>query len=282
MIHVLGDIIIDEYWHGDSNRLSPEAPVPIVNLKEKQICLGGAANVYNNIKALTNDVNLYGLVQDEYLDYFDDKDNLIKTDKMPIKIRVMSGNHYVTRIDDEVYMDNNKLVDYFISSFRNFKPDDILYLSDYAKGTIASPSGFISYCGIHKIKTVVDPKVNLSEYHGCWLLKPNRKEFESYTGSTSSIKDITTNAKDFRLQHGIEHMVITLSEDGVLYVGPDDTFHLPTLVNEVSDVTGAGDTFGAIMTYYLSKNYPIEKALEKANMAAAKAVQHTGTYVYEI
>lgn len=278
MIHVIGDIIIDEYWHGDSSRLSPEAPVPIVNLKKKQISLGGAANVYNNIRGLTDRVTLFGLYEKRFGEHFPDKRFLVETDKMPVKIRVMSGSHYVTRIDDEVHMDNIALYEAFVN--HKFEKNDIIFISDYNKGTI-QPESFIGLANRRGIRTIVDPKVDLGFYHGSWLLKPNRKEFESYCGSTSSIDELTRYAKDFKHTYGITHLVVTLSEDGVLYVGDNGSFHLPTLVNQVSDVTGAGDTFGAVMAYWISKDCSMKEALQKANAAAAQAVQYSGTYVYE-
>ena len=107
MINVIGDIIIDEYWQGRTTRLSPEAPVPIVELGAIDISLGGAANVYNNILSLNKGVNLFGMSEEKYMKHFKDSTNIVHTSKMPVKIRVLSDGHYVTRIDNEETMDNN-------------------------------------------------------------------------------------------------------------------------------------------------------------------------------
>lgn len=281
MINVIGDIIIDEYWHGKTTRLSPEAPVPIVELGAKNVCLGGAANVYANIKSLTNSVNLYGMAQKEYLQYFDNIEHIVNVAKMPVKIRVLSSSHYVTRIDDEEVMNNDLLMDHFISSSKEWKENNIFFVSDYAKGTIASPSAIINYLRLNNQRTIVDPKVCLSEYKRAWILKPNRKEFESFAGKSENIKGIKQKAIDARKELEVDHLIITLSEDGVLWVSKDGEVHIPTEAKSVYDVTGAGDTFGAVLAFALDNNCDIESALKLANKAAAKAISKQGTYVIQ-
>lgn len=281
MIRIIGDIIIDEYWHGTTTRLSPEAPVPIVELGNKHISLGGAANVYANLKSLTKSIDLYGLVQKEYLEHFDNKTHLIDIPKMPIKIRVLSNSHYVTRIDDEEYMDNNSLIDHFVSSSKEWKENDIFFMSDYAKGTLANPDAVINYLRISKQRVIVDPKVCLSKYSRAWILKPNRKEFEAYTGKCNSIKDLKQKAIKARKELEVDHLIITLSEEGVLWVSKDTQLHIPTQAKSVYDVTGAGDTFGAVLAYALDQNMTMEESLRLANKAAAKSISKQGTYVIQ-
>lgn len=279
MINVIGDIIIDEYWNGRTTRLSPEAPVPIVELGSKQVSLGGAANVYSNIKSLTKEVNLIGLVQEEYLEYFENDKHLIKTNKMPVKIRIISDSHYVTRVDDETYMDNNALIDHLLVFGKSLEPNNIFFISDYAKGTIASPSGIINYLNMQKQRIIVDPKLSLEHYSGCWVLKPNKKEFENYAGKSHNIKGIKQKAIEARQELKVEHLIITLSEDGVLWISENNCVHIPTQAKSVYDVTGAGDTFGAVLAYALDNNISMFDSLKMANKAAAKAVSKQGTYV---
>ena len=279
MINVIGDIIIDEYWQGRTTRLSPEAPVPIVELGAKHISLGGAANVYSNIKSLTKEVNLYGMVEEQYREHFDDTSHLIDVPKMPVKIRVLSDSHYVTRIDDEEYMNNNELIDHFVLSSSSWKRDNIFFISDYAKGTIAHPDAIINYLNIHEQKIIVDPKLSLDHYKKVWILKPNRKEFEEYAGKSSNIKGIQQKAFQVLKELEIENLIITLSEDGVLWVSKDKWKHIPTKAKSVYDVTGAGDTFGAVLAWCLDQRCGIEESLVTANKAAAKAVSKQGTYV---
>jgi D-beta-D-heptose 7-phosphate kinase/D-beta-D-heptose 1-phosphate adenosyltransferase len=279
VINVIGDIIIDEYWQGRTTRLSPEAPVPIVELGAKHISLGGAANVYSNIKSLTKEVNLYGMVEEQYREHFDDTSHLIDVPKMPVKIRVLSDSHYVTRIDDEEYMNNNELIDHFVLSSSSWKRDNIFFISDYAKGTIAHPDAIINYLNIHEQKIIVDPKLSLDHYKKVWILKPNRKEFEEYAGKSSNIKGIQQKAFQVLKELEIENLIITLSEDGVLWVSKDKWKHIPTKAKSVYDVTGAGDTFGAVLAWCLDQRCGIEESLVTANKAAAKAVSKQGTYV---
>lgn len=279
MINVIGDIIIDEYWYGRTTRLSPEAPVPIVELGSKSVCLGGAANVYANLKSLTENVNLLGLVHDDYKQYFKDTAHLISTPKMPVKIRILSDSHYVTRVDDEEYMDNNLLIDYLLQYAKSLNDNDIFFISDYAKGTIASPNAIINYLKICKQRVIVDPKLSLDNYKRSWILKPNKKEFESFAGKSSNLKGIKDKAIEVRKELDVEHLIITLSEDGVLWISENNCEHIPTKAKSVYDVTGAGDTFGAVLAYALDKNMTMLDALKLANKAAAVAVSKNGTYV---
>ena len=276
MINVIGDIIIDEYWHGKTTRLSPEAPVPIVELGSKDISLGGAANVYSNIKSLTKNTTLFGLVQNNYLDQFDDKTNLIETPKMPVKVRVLSEGHYVTRIDDEEYMDNKELNNHLFQ--HKFNENEIFFISDYNKGTIRKPQALIDYLNLKKQRIIVDPKVSLDNYKNVWILKPNRKEFESYAGTSDNIKGITNKAVKVREELNVKNLIITLAGDGVLWISEEGSVHIPTQAKSVFDVTGAGDTFGAVLTYALGQNHYMDDALILANRAAAKAISKQGTY----
>lgn len=279
MINVIGDIIIDEYWHGKTTRLSPEAPVPIVELLEKHIALGGASNVYSNIKSLTSNVTLFGLVQKEYLDLFEDKNNLVDVQKMPVKIRVLSDGHYVTRIDSEEYMDNKELNNHLFE--HNFKEDDIFFLSDYNKGSIRKPQALIDYLNLKKQRLIVDPKLSLDNYKNVWILKPNRKEFEDYAGTSDCVKGIKYKAIKIREKLNVENLIITLASEGVLWISKEGQMHIPTKAKSVYDVTGAGDTFGAVLTYALDHGYDMDESLIMANQGAAKAISKQGTYVIQ-
>ena len=275
MIYVIGDIIIDEYWYGKTTRLSPEAPVPVVNLKEKETSLGGAANVYKNIKSIVPDVNLIGLVEPKYQYLFTDE-KIFTTDKMPVKIRVITSSHYITRIDDEQFMDNSKVVEYFDAL--NLK-DDIVLLSDYDKGTLSDPQYFINK--LQDCKTIVDPKLPLSRYKNCWLLKPNRNEFEEYVGECKDKNEMIQKGRELIKELNIEHLVITLSEEGVLYISNNKYVHIPAKAKEIFDVTGAGDTFAAALACCLHMGRTLIHSIEIANNAASRAVQKKGIYILE-
>jgi D-beta-D-heptose 7-phosphate kinase/D-beta-D-heptose 1-phosphate adenosyltransferase len=273
MINVIGDIIIDEYWHGDTNRVSPEAPVPIVDLKNKSISLGGAGNVYMNLRGLTNQVALHGYYSKDFAYIFDKVEatgNLLLTEQMPHKLRVFSGSHYMSRIDAEKRIEDNDVQDKF------FVPNkfEIVILSDYDKGTVKDPQSIIK----KSKRTIVDPKISLDNYKGAFILKPNRKEFEDYIGHTTTPKSLMTEAQRLRHELEIEHFIVTLGPEGVLYVG-DSVEHYEATAQEVFDVTGAGDTFTAALAYGIYRSCDVQDAVIIANKMAGLAVSKPGTYV---
>ena len=197
MINVIGDIIIDEYWYGETTRVSPEAPVPIVDLSRKKISLGAAGNVYMNIRMLSDKVALHGYYDRAHGYIFDQLEatgNLMVTEQMPHKIRVFSGSHYMSRVDVEKTIEEDDVQDKF------FVPNqfDVVVLSDYNKGTVKDPQAIIK----KSKRTIVDPKVSLDKYKGAFILKPNLKEFEDYIGRKTSPKSLMSEAQ--RLRHVLD------------------------------------------------------------------------------
>lgn len=248
MIVVIGDIIIDEYVYGTSTRLSPEAPVPVVKHEKTERRLGGAGNVYNNIKSLTDDVELIGYRNDT-----DDWPKELLCTHMPIKQRIYADKHYVTRIDREQTIDNSTLFDYVKKHVHNCT----VVISDYNKGTIQDPQRLIKILKQNSCYIIVDPKQHLDLYTGADVIKPNKKEYEEYNNGVDT------------------DMVVTLGADGYMINGT----HYPTQQQEVYDVTGAGDTFLAVMSYFLDFGESLEFACEMANKGAGVSVQHNGVYV---
>ena len=246
-IAVIGDIIIDEYVHGVVERISPEAPAPILNFKNVEIKHGGALNVFDNIKSLTDNVIM-----------------CTRNTSPPRKVRYMSNGHYMLRVDyDECGEWHNDTAE-----------ADIVVISDYAKGAIVS---FTPYVGL---KTIVDPKRDLSFYKGAWCLKPNAKEFSSYAGIWKSIIGLKTSMIEAREELNVSHLIVTLGENGVAYCGPNGIFEiLKSEAQEVYDVTGAGDTFTAVLAYACSIEMDMIGAIKLANKAAGISVSHLGTYV---
>ena len=273
MINVIGDIIIDEYWYGDTKRVSPEAPVPIVDLTRKKISLGGAGNVYMNIRSLASDVILHGYYDESHEYIFNELQatgNLMITSQMPHKLRIFSGSHYMSRVDAEKRIEENDVQNKF------FVPDiyDVVILSDYNKGTVKDPQAIIK----KSKRTIVDPKVSLDKYKGAFILKPNLKEFEDYIGRKTTGKSLMTEAQRLRHELEIDHFIVTLGPEGVLYVG-DSIEHYEATAQEVFDVTGAGDTFTAALAYGIYNNLEVQDAVIVANKMAGLAVSTTGTYV---
>ena len=248
MIVVIGDIIIDEYVYGTSTRLSPEAPVPVVKHEKTERTLGGAGNVYNNIKSLTDDVTLIGYRNDTT----DWPVELFCT-HMPLKQRIYADKHYITRIDREQKIDNSTLFDYVKKRVHNCT----VVISDYNKGTIQDPQRLIKILKDNGCYVIVDPKQHLDLYAGADVIKPNKQEYEEYNNGVDT------------------DMVVTLGADGYMI----NDKHYPTQQQDVYDVTGAGDTFLAVMSYFLDFGENLEFACEMANKGAGVSVQHNGVYV---
>lgn len=276
MIYVTGDMIIDEYLYGQTTRISPEAPVPIVDLVSRERRWGGCGNVFNNIQSVFSAAKLACYYDDANKHLFPQSENcyFVKTNKIPLKTRVLSNNRYMSRIDDEEFITDIKLEDTVLDNW-NVQVSGTVVFSDYNKGSVKNHQRFIKNC---KGRVLVDPKLSLDRYKGAYLIKPNLKEFEDYVGKINSPKELMAKAQLTRDHLQIEHLVITLSEDGVLLVG-DSVEHYPSQVEEVSDVTGAGDTFMAGLALGVEAGMSISASTRAANALAGIAVSKNGTYV---
>ena len=215
---VLGDVIIDKYIYGTSERLSPEAPVPVVKYQREVETLGGAGLVYENLKSLGVDVTLFETEQPS-----------------SIKTRVICDGHYVTRIDDDKSADGTSVLETI--ELQDFSEYEYVILSDYNKGVLDESLEIIEHINKFNCKIIVDPKEHSAHYIGAWLVKPNYKEFDEFGFTYWQSNIITTNAGD--------NVVATI--DNVDY-------NIPVEPVEVSDVTGAGDCFLAAFVYGLTKN----------------------------
>ena len=274
MIYVTGDMIIDEYIYGTTTRISPEAPVPIVDLTSRERRWGGVGNVYKNILQVYSAARLACYKDKIHDSMFPDneKHTFFNTNKIPLKTRIMSNNRYMSRIDDEEYIQDIELENTILETWN--AQSGVIVLSDYNKGTIKNPLEFIKKS---KAKVLVDPKLSLDNYKGAYLLKPNKKEFEDYVGVCKTPKELMAKAQLTRDHLELQHLVVTLGEDGVLLVG-DTIEHYESRVEEVFDVTGAGDTFMAGLALGTEANMSISASTRTANKLAGIAVSHNGTY----
>ena len=243
---VLGDIIIDKYIYGTSERISPEAPVPVVTYKREVETLGGAGLVYENLKSLGVDVTLFETNQPH-----------------SIKTRIICDGHYITRIDDDKDADGTAVLKNV--SHSDFSQYDYVILSDYNKGVLDDSLRIIEHINKFDCKIIVDPKEHANQYKGAWLVKPNNSEFTKFGFCQWQGNIITTNAS----------ANVLASIDGVDY-------NLPVAQVEVSDVTGAGDCFLAAFVYGLTKEYNYEKCLQLAVKGSTEAVTHVGTYTLNV
>ena len=244
---VIGDVIIDKYIYGTSERLSPEAPVPIVKHLREVETLGGAGLVYENLKSLGVDVTLM------------ESDHGYRS----VKTRVICDGHYVTRIDDDKRASGNAVLADVLSN--DFSQYEYVILSDYDKGVLDESLEIIEHINKFNCKIIVDPKEYANQYKDAWLVKPNYKEFDEFGFTYWQSNIITTKAGD--------NVVATI--DNINY-------NIPVEPVEVSDVTGAGDCFLAAFVYGLTKQYNYKRCLELAVKGSREAVKHVGTHTLTV
>jgi len=294
-ILVIGDLMIDHYIYGSASRLSPEAPVPIVNVKNESTTLGGAGNVVQNLVALGAKVMVAGLVGDDasgeqligMLAGEGVKTNAIikdKTRSTTVKTRVLVGSHQLVRVDrEDTGAISSELEDKLIAELEsNIEKADIVLLSDYNKGLFASgiTQRLIKIAEAHQKKVVIDPKgLNYEKYKGAFIIKPNRKELAeaAKTEKIGNLAELENAAKTIFLQTDANYLIVTLSEEGMAIVTKQNSLLLPVKATEVFDVTGAGDTVIAVIAYFIALGLPVEEACELANHAAAIVIRHIGS-----
>lgn len=292
-ILVIGDLMIDEYLWGSCDRISPEAPVQVVDIKKETKVLGGAGNVISNLVALGSDVSVISVVGDDeaghevksMLDKQGVKSFLVEQNgrKTSRKTRLMASHSQVVRYDKESKnaISQSSVKAIFDKLQEKITSYDIILISDYNKGvlTLDLLEKVIPYANKYNKKVLVDPKGNdFSKYEGAYLLTPNKKEAQLATNieiiDEESLKKalniLKTDAK-------LTVPLITLSENGIAILDNDEVIVKPTVAREVYDVTGAGDTVLASLGFALSLDYDIESCLEFANLAAGVVVSKIGS-----
>jgi rfaE bifunctional protein kinase chain/domain len=294
-ILVIGDLMIDHYIIGEASRLSPEAPVPVVSVKNDTLTLGGAGNVVKNLTSLGANVCAAGITGDD--DYGKQMLDILKQENAltnavisdssrttTIKTRVLVGSHQMLRIDREVTdCINAETADKLLKEIEAFiNKADLVILSDYNKG-LFSPvltQSIIAIANKLNKKVVVDPKgLCYSKYKGSYIIKPNRKELAQAANMEriTSTEDLKEAAKLVLMQTDSEYLVVTLSEDGMAILSKDSYQLLPVKASNVFDVTGAGDTALATMAYFIALGFDVDEACEIANNAAAIVIQQVGS-----
>ena len=291
-ITVIGDVMIDWYLHGESSRISPEAPVPVVNFKESKFQLGGAANVANNLKHLEIEPFLIGAIGNdhfgsllkEHLKAEKIKFNLSteKSFQTICKQRLMSSNQQLARIDYEKYFHGSKLTNIFNTFIRNIAKTDLIIVSDYGKGTIFNARKLIQSAKRLKKKILIDPKgKDFIKYKGANLITPNKAEFENIMGKVGSKRDLENKAKKMLEHLNLESLIVTLGSQGMYVLTKSNKKIIGDFINaypqEVFDVSGAGDTMISALGAALSEGNDIFSAAEFANLAASISVSKLGT-----
>jgi rfaE bifunctional protein kinase chain/domain len=287
-ILVAGDVMLDRYWFGEVNRISPEAPVPIVRVERREERLGGAANVARNAVALGIETSLLGVIgEDEagrnvetllnevgirsYLNH----DPSIST---IIKLRVIGRQQQLIRIDFEEKPTEQILQDK-LSRFNSLIAEhDVIVLSDYAKGSLVNIATMIAHAKQLGKYVLVDPKgSDYSIYRGASLLTPNKSELRQVIGSWKDEADLTKKAQALRQELDIAALLLTRSEEGMTLFTDEEILHVPAMAREVFDVSGAGDTVIATVAAMLAEGKNLHDAVLIANQAGGIVVGKLGT-----
>ena len=297
-IGVVGDIMLDTYWWGNVDRVSPEAPVPVVALQRKEIRVGGAANVALNLRALGAPTTLFAIIGQDaegkelkgLLDNHGINTHYILSSETRVttnKVRVMGRNQQMMRLDHEhtndlITKEEDALIANFIEYVQKEKPA-LIILEDYNKGVLTARviQTIIEFCTTQGIPTAVDPKQkNFLAYKGCTIFKPNLKEVKE--GLKIAIEKVDLdhlNKVHAALEENLAHEIsfITLSEHGVYYANNKDQKLIPTHIRNISDVSGAGDTVIAVASLTYAATKDMNLAAEFANIAGGLVCELVGT-----
>jgi D-beta-D-heptose 7-phosphate kinase/D-beta-D-heptose 1-phosphate adenosyltransferase len=286
---VVGDLMLDRYWHGSTSRISPEAPVPVVHVKHNEQRAGGAGNVALNIAALGAKVSLMGFTgQDEAADSLT---TVLKTagvlclfeslEDYPTitKLRVMSRNQQLIRLDFEEgfhHVNSETLLHRYHAEMAQAQ---IIVLSDYGKGTLNDVASFIALAKQMHKPVLVDPKGrDFQRYRHATMITPNLNEFEEVVGYCKNEAEIVEKGMKLLTDLNLEALLVTRGEHGMSLLSKDEPpLHLPTHAREVFDVTGAGDTVISVLATSLAAKKSLPEATRLANVAAGIVVGKMGT-----
>ncbi len=286
---IVGDVMLDHYWHGDTQRISPEAPVPVVRVNDEQLRAGGAGNVALNIAALGGHATVMGVIgKDEnglkltaHLMEKGVNCEFHQLDALPTitKLRIISRHQQLIRLDFEDGFPAECAADW-IDSYKKLLDDhDVVVLSDYGKGTLSNIQQLIGMAREKQIPVLIDPKgSDFSKYAGATLVTPNRAEFEAIGGECETEALMETSARRIMQQFDLQNLLVTRSERGMTLLEQDQPArHMPTRARDVFDVTGAGDTVIAVLAASLAAGMPLEAATQVSNAAAGIVVGKLGT-----
>lgn len=297
---VIGDLMLDRYWYGTVNRVSPEAPVVVVSKRDESIVPGGAANAAANITALGGEVSIAGVIGD---DLAGDElrralttrgitlSGLIQdsTRRTSTKTRIVAHSQHVVRIDDETTAPiSAQTAEELIRHVEAVMPAvNAVVLSDYAKGVLteSTAAAVIRIANAYGKKTCVDPKVNdIRRYRGATLIKPNRLELGALTGlPVNNHAETLVAARALLELAGNSAILVTEGADGMTLLEPErEALHFPAHARIVYDVTGAGDTVMAVIAICLAAGAELPDAVELGNRAAGLVVEKVGTEVVPV
>ena len=287
---VVGDVMLDRYWFGNVNRISPEAPVPVVHVQRTEERPGGAANVARNITALEGDATLLAVVGED--EAAASLERLLAADKVKsslhrdpelsttVKLRVIGQHQQLLRIDFERPPSHEALSAKLDEYDRLVDAADAVVLSDYGKGGLEHVQKMIARARARRKPVLVDPKGDdYSRYRGATLLTPNRSEFREVAGRWSDKADFARRAQKLRIDLDLEALIVTRSEEGMSLFTAKESHHEATQAREVFDVSGAGDTVIGVLSLMVASGADLHSAMRVANQAAGIVVGKLGTAV---
>lgn len=287
-ILVVGDVMLDRYWFGDVQRISPEAPVPVVRVQRSDERLGGAANVARNAAVLGAKVALVGVVGDdepgrriESLAHGLGIDCRLAVEPgLPttIKLRVIGRQQQLLRIDFEQAPGEPTLARK-LDAVNELLPDaQVLVLSDYGKGSLVQIEAIVGEALAAGKQVIVDPKGDdYSRYRGVTMLTPNRAELREVVGAWRDDADLFERAQTLRRALAIRYLLVTRSEEGMTLFSDEGALTVPAQAREVYDVSGAGDTVVAVLAAMFAAGQSAEAAVRLANRAGGIVVGKLGT-----
>jgi rfaE bifunctional protein kinase chain/domain len=287
-ILVVGDAMLDRYLFGDVDRISPEAPVPVVRVTRQEERLGGAANVALNVKSLGPHVTLITVVGDDEPAH--KLQQLLKARQVEavlgrdpklytcVKLRVIGRAQQLVRVDFENQPDHEVLAD-MLSDFSRMLPDhDAVLFSDYGKGGLAHIPRMIELARSKGKPVLVDPKgADYNRYAGATVITPNRAELAQVIGTWSNEAQLAERAQKLREACRLDGVLLTRSEEGMSLFDADGHTHVPAQAREVFDVTGAGDTVIATLAAMVACGMSLREAMPIANRAGGIVVGKFGT-----
>lgn len=294
-ILVIGDVMLDQYWSGTVQRISPEAPVPVVKLKQKNLVAGGAANVASNIAGLTAKPYLIGVVgNDEEARLFPkllaesdiSGEFLVSLDDRPttVKTRIVAHHQHIVRIDQEEKISLNQAQEEKVWAMIENVLDsiDLIIISDYAKGLLTENLLLRLITKGNELgkRILVDPKgKDFSKYKSATLLTPNLREAIEACKLEEDVQNLVEKAGNMLLSElDLQALLITQGEDGMtLFEKNKEPMHFPAASRDVFDVTGAGDTVISTLAVVLAAGGDLATAAKTANTAAGIVVEHFGT-----
>jgi rfaE bifunctional protein kinase chain/domain len=287
-ILVVGDVMLDRYWFGEVERISPEAPVPVVHVRATQERLGGAANVARNVEALGVQTGLLSVVGDDEAGRSVSRllgETAIKaslhTDASlatTVKLRVVGRTQQMLRVDFENQPEAEVLAEKLDEYESLLSGHDVVILSDYGKGGLTHITRMIELARTANRRVLVDPKGDdYARYAGATVITPNRAELRQVVGRWKNEADLEARAQKLRRELGIEAVLLTRSEEGMTLFSQGPSWSIPAVAREVFDVSGAGDTVIAVLAAALGAGADLRTAVTLANRAGGIVVGKLGT-----